>query len=219
VIADRVYSAGPPKRLWLLGYALGCLVAAEAARRLAARGVAIEFVGLIAGKTPRIEAARRQRRQTPLAPRQVRRAFYGSEFEFFVSRIANSAALRLQRLGATSVLRVGIALLVKAGFRSAAGNTLVVSRRRAAEQAFAHLPSGPINMPVTVFATTGSKSESEFHPDLGWSEFCDQLTITPIVGGRKRVLTSVGGAEMLALLADIALNLRDSSNHASDQVA
>jgi MFS family permease len=147
---ERDILAGPPKRLWIMGYIFGCRVAAEMARRLEARRVAVEFVGLLAGMTAKVQASRSRRRGRPTRPALRQRiAGYRGLKDFLAGRVT----VRLAHSRAKSLVRFVAAALVKACFSHAAAETIMVARKRSAEAAFKHLPGGTLTQPVAVFAS------------------------------------------------------------------
>jgi amino acid adenylation domain-containing protein len=201
---ERDILAHPPKRLWIMGYIFGCRVAVEMARRLQARGIAIEFVGLVAGLTAKAQAVRSRRRGRLATPALRQRA---RSLHDLKDLVAGRVTVRLARARTKGLVRFAAAALVRAGFSRAAAQTIMVARRTSAEAAFNHLPSGALALPVMVFTTTGETSESNFAPDLGWSEFCRNLTLLPIPGSRRDTLSGVGADAILAALADIETQL------------
>ncbi len=98
--------------------------------------------------------------------------------------------------------------LARAGLGDAAVDTILMARKVAAEAAFKTLPSGPLALLVTVFTTTGETSESRYARDLGWSEFCRDLAVTPIPGSGRDILHGVGADAVLAALTDLETRLR-----------
>jgi acyl-CoA synthetase (AMP-forming)/AMP-acid ligase II/thioesterase domain-containing protein len=203
-IANDVLAAGPPKRLWLIGYIFGSRVGVETARRLHARGIAVEFVGLIAGSTATVHANRSRQLGRNTKPALGQRIARHGPANYVAGRLM----VRLARTRAKGLVRFLTAALAKADLNQAAIDTILMARKATVDAAFNDLPQGLVPVPVTVFATAGETSASRFAPDLGWGEFCRDVTVVPLPGSRRDVLEGVGADALLAAFGDIETRLR-----------
>jgi thioesterase domain-containing protein/acyl carrier protein len=208
---EKVAAAGYPRRLWVIGYSYGCRLAAEAARRLIARGVAVEYVGLIDGATYPAILARNQRRveQGTSRPDLARRLkMHGGIGGYIVERPVEWVVRRLlprHRFRESGMLIAALSRLrLRGAARHATKTVLQVTRANA----FKALPAAPLPAPVSLFISTAPDSESRHTPDLGWGDFAERLEIFPLQGDHDEIINGPGSDELLRILAATERQLR-----------
>ena len=136
---EHLAAGGVPERLWVIGYSIGSRVAAEAARRLLERGIAVEFIGLIDGPSDSGIAARNQRRVTsgsirpPLAKRI---SSHGGLFNFFTARVATRITHGLVARDDFARVRTLAATLSRVGLKEASKQATRVALIRTRSKAF-----------------------------------------------------------------------------------
>ncbi len=202
-LEQRLGEAGMPKRLWILGYSFGARIAAEAARRLDAQGVTVEFLCLLDGPTEAVIAERNRRRETRVKRSfAVRAAEEGGMWPYLTTRASAKLAHKLiarERFAATRQL---VTFLSRVGLRDAAKNVTRVALARSRTRAFAGLPGGPVNMSATVVVSTEGNENAAVAADLGWGALCDRVELIPIAGTHEDVIAERGVAVVRALLLD-----------------
>lgn len=201
----RLAERAMPRRLWILGYSFGARVAAEAARRLVARGVAVEFLGVLDGPTDAVIDARNRRRD-----RSERRGFAaraadsGGVPAYLAIRGAARLTHRLVARGRYRETRRLVALLSRFGLREAARNATRIALARTRVPAFAGLPRGPVTVPTAVLVSSELNENAAVAADLGWSEMCGAMELVRIAGTHDDMIGDRSTPEVKAFLRAVA---------------
>lgn len=202
---------GVPPRLWMMGYSMGARIAVEAARRLIERGVAVEFVAALDGPSDSLIAERVAQRGTiapPLPPLVRRIALAGGPFGFATARMITRLAHRMVTRGDFAGLRRLSAALSRWGFKAASNEVMRVSLSRTRVKAFKNILAGPLPLPLTLFASSASYSQSRRMPDLGWTAWCQGLDIVEIDGDHQEMLEGARAGRILDVLRIAEVQLR-----------
>lgn len=205
----RLNEWGVPKRLWILGYSFGARIAAEATRRLDARGVAIEFLCLLDGPTDEVIRARNRQMQKPVARSLAARgAVHGGVWAFLTTRASARFAHRLIARGRFAETRRLVRLLSRVGLHRAAKNVMQVALARTRVAAFAGLPRGPLKTPAAVFVSTENNRNAAIASDLGWSALCPGIDVRQIAGSHDDVIGGAGIPVVRDFLLDMDQRMR-----------
>ncbi len=203
--------AGRPSRLWVMGYSFGSRIAAEAARRALARGVAIEFVGVIDGPTDDAIAARNIQKKFTDAfrpPLDERIALAGGRAGFAVTEAARFVANKLVNRGMHARLHAFADMLSRLRFKDAALEARKVAMGRARVRAFKNVLAAPLPMPLTLFVSTAPYSLSRHIPDLGWAACSTALRIVALPGNHFEIVSEPVSAQIIAALVETEQMLR-----------
>ena len=221
---DRVFAefesafeaAGRPTRLWVMGHSFGSRVAAEAARRLLARGIPVEFVGVIDGPTDTAIEARNGQKAISDAFRptvEERIALAGGRIGFAISETTRYAANKMINRGMHAQIRTGAAMLSRLGLKEASLEARRVAIGRARARAFKDVLAAPLPMPLTLFVSTAPYSLSQHIPDLGWTAWCSALRIIALPGNHFEIVSEPQSARIVDAL--VAASQRTQHNHAA----
>ncbi|HUE11256.1 MAG TPA: alpha/beta fold hydrolase [Steroidobacteraceae bacterium] len=189
-VIDAIRRLGPQRRLWLVGYSYGSKLAAEAARRLLASGIAVETVilldGAVGASSYQLNAAKRVRRGLGARLRSGP-AEHGGVARYLLNAIAVRAAPIAVRYRATSVVRMLLESVRRFGsaqtYRIVSQGVIALNRRRA----FGNVPSGVLPMAVWLFVTDDPLHDPAA-PDLGWESRCLRVNRLPVGGIHKTML-------------------------------
>ena len=206
----QVAAEGTPSRLWVLGYSFGSRLAVECARRLLARGIPVEFTGVIDGPTEPAIAIRNASRKMVKPQLKTRVAADGGWFGFMTGRIARSITHRLVTRGDYAAVRQFIDLLGRLGLRAAVKQSTRTALARSRVKGFRNLPQAPLPMPITLFVSTAPNSTSRRQPDLGWSDWCSKLDIFELEGDHYQIVDDERFGAIVAILRETEVRLRQS---------
>lgn len=163
----------------LAGYSFGGYVAFETARRLAASGRRVDFLGLIDSRMHGMSSAMGHSCALPLR----------AQLKRYASMLFDPAAvLRI-------LLKRSVALVRYAAWAIASRPSATISftfyRERNFQQrvdALRRWKFTPIDLPVTLFLS--DQGLSDLPPDYGWGKLCKQLTVAHIGGTHTSILES-----------------------------
>jgi len=202
---------GRPARAWLVGYSFAGRIAAEAARRLIERGIAVEFVCVIDGPSETVIAARNALRVVEGAirpPLDERIADAGGRFAYATAQMARGATQVLAGRHAYGTIRRMIALLSALRLRAAARDATRAILSRTRVRAFKNVMAGPLPMPITLIVSTAPYSLSRQFPDLGWRNQCTVLEICELPGNHFDIVSEERAPALVDFLAGKEERLR-----------
>jgi acyl-CoA synthetase (AMP-forming)/AMP-acid ligase II/thioesterase domain-containing protein len=203
--------AGPPRRLWLVGYSFGGRLAAETARRLLAAGTAVEAVIVLDGAAvDSWLSAEHEQRRGPMARLRSGPAAHGSVTRYLLNGLVVRVAPFAARRRANRLLRSLLALALRFGsaesYRNASRTVIQLSRRRA----FGDRPTGALPMALWLFITDDPMHDRS-RPDLGWSDWCQEVHRVSVGGMHRTMLSPPTREVVLAELARLEIALRPKS--------
>jgi thioesterase domain-containing protein len=189
---DAIRSAGPHRRLWMVGFSFGGKLAADTARRLLLSGTAVEAVVILDGEVGhswrRLNTARNAKRAA-IGPRfRVGLATHGGAMRYLLNAIVVRATPIAVRHRANRTVRALLGFVHHFGsaetYRHVSRSVISQTRRRA----FGDLPAGFLPMPLSLLI-----SDDPWHdparPDLSWGERCEAVHKISVGGTHLTMLS------------------------------
>ncbi len=186
-IVDRIGPASMPA-VWLLGNSFGGKIAVETARRLMARGIAVDFIGVLDSVPGDPFAARAP---APMARSRVL-SMPGAIVQSLSAWLVDGDRHRLAR----NLLRV-IRLLGRAGIEESLRRAIV---HRARLTQFRDVPDGPVAGRLTLFLSNELRFDPSLYPYLGWDKLSDAIEVVTMDVAHSTFMHPVNADAMLEQL-------------------
>lgn len=175
-LLDRIVSAvveriGPKlvPGVWLLGNSFGGKIAVETARRLMARGVAVDFIGVLDSVPGDPLAARARGRALGQKPRSSRPHPLDESVRKLGAWLANGDRHRL-----ASHLLSFIRLVGRTGLEVSLRREIT---RHARVLLFRGVPEGPVAGRLSLFLSNEGRFDPAIYPYLGWDRLFDDINV------------------------------------------
>jgi amino acid adenylation domain-containing protein len=206
-LLKQVREAGPPKRLWVMGYSWGCRIAAEAVRRLGRAGIAVEFVCLLDGfADPAIGLFSQPSIDKPRSRliERVRRNWREQGRHYPIMLVSWRLASILNALHARRSLTALLRFLTRFGFAAAFEATWKQATLENRSAAFAAMSSGPIPQEAILMVTTPHRYPDQFYPYLGWDRHFASVNTIELAVPHMEMLSAPHSEAIIDLLRRMA---------------
>lgn len=165
-VVERI-GPGPSSGVWLLGNSFGGKIAVETARRLMARGIAVDFIGVL-DSVPGNPLA-----EWGGAPGQIPRSSPQRRLEESVRRLGAWLANGDRHRLASYLLRF-IRLTGRAGLELSLRREITWHARVAQ---FGDVPGGRVAGRLSLFLSNETRFDPAIYPYLGWDQLFDEIDV------------------------------------------
>lgn len=199
IVAAVVERIGPESvpGVWLLGNSFGGKIAVETARRLMARGIAVDFVGVL-DSVPGDPLAARGRAAGQKTP-SSRRILLGAWVLKLAAWLANGDRYRLARH-----MLLWVRLLGRHGLEASLRRA-ITQRVRLAQ--FRDVPHGPVAGRLSLFLSNEKRFDPTLYPYLGWDQLFDDIDVIAMDVRHSEFMHAANADGLLAHLLRCAANL------------
>lgn len=197
-VAERIGPA-PSSGVWLLGNSFGGKIAVETARRLMARGIAVDFIGVLDSVpgNPLVERSR--------APVQIPRSSSPSRRVESVRKLATWLANGDRHRLASYLLRF-LRLTGRAGLERSLWREITWHAR---VSQFEDVPGGRVAGRLSLFLSNETRFDPAIYPYLGWDRLFDAIDVIAMDVAHSEFLNPANAdgliEHLLACAAGLAL--------------
>lgn len=167
-VVERI---GPDRSpgVWLLGNSFGGKIAVETGRRLMARGIAVDFIGVLDSVPGDPIAAQERGGAVAQTPRSPAMHLLGAGMRKLGAWLANGDRHRL-----ASRLLSFIRLLGRSGFEASLRREIT---RHARVATFRDVPDARLAGRLSLFLSNETRFDPAIYPYLGWDRFFDDIDV------------------------------------------